>query len=190
MDLSYSVIEHRAVAGLIICATLIAGCTYAVIPNAVPPVKGFDKESLSGITLLVVNEEKNAQEYDILDDKGQTQGITANRQAWSNALVETVASELARRGAQVRAKTSLMLGISLPEITFNQHHYNYQFKVKVVVSSSYGWTKTYEVTAESGSGLFETFEAVTDRLSGQVLAESVKVMFSDTEFIAHIAGKL
>jgi hypothetical protein len=186
---SRSVIVHHAVAGLIICAALIAGCTYAVIPNAVPPEKGFDKQSLAGITLLVVNEEKSAREYDILDDKGQKQGITANRQAWSNTLVEGVASELARRGAQVRAKAPLMLGISLPEITFNQHHNNYQFKVKVVVSSSHGWTKTYEATAESGAGLFETFEAVTGRLSGQVLAEAVKVMFSDTEFIAHIAGK-
>jgi uncharacterized lipoprotein YajG len=190
MNPSYSLKVCRAFVVLIMCATLIAGCTYTVNPDAVPPVKGFEEPSLAGITLLVVNEEKNAREYDILDNKGEKQGITANRQAWSNILVESVASELARRGAHVRAKAPLVLGISLPEITFYQHKYSYQFKVKVVASSSLGWTKTYVATAESRSGFFDTFESITDRLSGQVLAESVRVMFNDTAFIAHITGRL
>ncbi len=180
----------RSVAAIAVSsAVLLAGCSMVVTPKYVPPIKGYDTVSFSGLSVIVTNAEKDSTEYQIPNDKGQKLGIVTNRQAWSGKIVEGLASELARRGARVRADAPLALSIALPEITFLQTKNRYQFKIKVTVSSSRGWSKNYEALAETGSGVFESLDAMANRLAGLSVEEALKTMLGDAEFLAQLASK-
>ncbi|HXY62305.1 MAG TPA: hypothetical protein VEJ22_05170 [Nitrospirota bacterium] len=183
------VLRYSVLMILLAVAVVSGGCSVTVMPNKVPPVSGLDAVSLTGVSLIITNAEQDPSLYDVPNDKGQKLGILVNRQAWSKVLVETLASELAGRGAQVRVNAPLKLAIMLPDIMFNQIKSNYQFKVKVAVSSSSGWAKTYDAVAQTESGLFESSDALMDRLAGQVLAEATKAMLSDAEFLVQLRGK-
>ena len=112
-----------------------------------------------------------------------------NRQAWSKKLVEALARELSRRGAQIRLSAPLKLGIALPKVLIGQQGERYQFKLAVSVSSTAGWSKNYDAAVESGAGYFEPVGAMADRLAGLALAEAVRVMLSDAEFVAQLRVK-
>jgi len=135
---------------LVLCSALLGGCsTYLVTPKAPPPVSGGDALSLSALSLLVVNAEKDTAEHEILTaDKGWS-GFRGNRQAWSKRLVESLSRELAVRGAQLRSTAPVVLSLAVPEITFSETRDQFQFTVRVVVSSSAGWSKEYEGVAAS-----------------------------------------
>jgi len=180
------VFRSIVLAATVLIADLLGGCSETVMPNKVPPVTGFDTVSLKGVSLIVINAEQDASLYDVPNDKGQHLGISVNRHAWSKSLVESMANEFAKRGAQLRANAPLKLRIMLPEITFNHSKNDYQFKVKVAVSSSSGWAKTYDAIAETESGIFESSDALLERLAGQVLAEAVKTTLGDAEFLAQL----
>lgn len=180
---------QRGIVALLVCsAMLLTGCGVKVMPNTVPVLKNVETPSMNEVSLIVVNAEKDSSDYQILNDKGQNIGFVANKQAWSKKLVESLAGELAKRGAHVRANASLTLSIALPEIIFNQIRDTYQFKVKTVVTSSTGWSKNYEGIAESGLGLFESAETLANRLAGSALADAVKAMLSDADFLAQVSG--
>jgi hypothetical protein len=106
------------------------------MPKNMPLVREAEEVSLSGVSVIVTNAEKDAVEHDILTDKGEDSGLRGDRQAWSGKLVETLARELARRGARVSSTASLTLSVALPKITFVQTRELYKVKVKVAVSSS------------------------------------------------------
>jgi hypothetical protein len=131
----------------------------------------------------MVNAEKNSAEEAILTDEQSSSGLKANRHLWAKQLVEAVAGELARRGAQVRSSAKLVLGLSLSDITFKEAREASQFTVKALVSSSTGWSKTYEGTAKA-EGLSSPSE--TDRLAAQALADAARGMLNDAEFQAQL----
>jgi hypothetical protein len=125
-----------------VISVLIAGCSYAV--GREPVSAGGDRTaSLSGASVLLVNAEQNAGKTAISRDTQAGSGLLANRYVWSKKLVESLAISLARRGVQVRANAKQVLSISLPDIVFHEDRESAQFTVKMLVSSSTGWTKTY-----------------------------------------------
>ncbi len=113
-------------------------------------------------------------------------GLRGDRQAWSGKLVETLARELARRGARVSSTASITLSVALPEITFVQTRELYQIKVKVAVSSSIVWSTDYEGIAGVSVNSVWTIAGATDQLAGRALAEAVKAMLEDSEFLKQL----
>jgi hypothetical protein len=89
----------------------------------------------------------------------------------------------------VRANAPLMLNVSLPRITMAQYEDAYTFSVKTVVASSTRWSKTYDASAESHISVFDSVDAMANRLAGQVLSEAIKVMLTDAEFLAQLTKK-
>jgi hypothetical protein len=176
-------------AALVISAVLVLGCSVAVKPGNVPMVKGIDNVSLKGVSLIVMNAEKDSSEFEIPNEKGQKLGIIANRQVWSGKLVEALSGELAKRGAQLRSRAPLQLSVAIPDIIFGMANNSYQFTVKVSVTSSKGWSKTYDGVAESGTGLLESTTSLTERLAGQALTAAVKAMLGDAEFLKQVGQK-
>ena len=172
-----------AAAALIFCTALLAGCNYAALPNNVPRITGADDLSLKNISVIIINAEKNGSIEEILTDQGGTSGFQANRQLWSKKLVESLAAELARRGAIVRSTAPVKLSIELPEITMLQTTNLYQFRVKALVVSSTGWSKTYEGIAGGDINSVWSVTAAAAQWSGQALAEVIKAMMHDREFL-------
>ena len=169
---------------LIFSTALLAGCSYTAMPSNVPRMAGYDEHSLKNISVIVKNAEKNALTEEILTDQGKPSGFQANRQLWSKKLVESLAAELARRGASVRSNAPVTMSIALPEIIMLQPTNYYQFKVKVLAVSSTGWLKTYEGVA--GGDIYNVWSvtAAAAKWSGQALAEAIKAMMNDREFLA------
>lgn len=182
-------IKRGAVAALICSVALLAGCSYTAMPKNVPAIMGYEMVSLTEVSVIVTNAEKDSAEHKILTEGKEDSGFRANRQAWSKKLVEALARELARRGAQVRSNALLTLGLALPEITFIETKMDYQFKVKVVVSSSTGWSKTYEGIAGTSRYRAVSMTTEADRLAGEALAEAVKAMLGDAEFLAQLSRR-
>ena len=173
-----------AVAALIFSTVLLAGCSYTALPNNVPPSAGYVDLSLKNISVIVKNAEENTSTEEILTDQGELSGFQANRQLWSKKLVESLAAELARRGAMVRSNAPVKLSIALPEITMLQTTNLYQFRVKVLVVSSKGWSKTYEGVAGGDINSVWSVTSAAAQWSGQALAEAIKAMMHDREFLA------
>jgi hypothetical protein len=176
-------------AALICITALLAGCSYTAMPNDVPRIAGYDDLSLKNISVLVKNAEKHASTEEILTDHGDPSGFQANRQRWSKKLVESLAAELARRGAIVRSTAPVKLSIELPEITMLQTTNLYQFKVKVLVVSSTGWSKTYEGVAGGDINSVWSVTAAAAQWSGQALSEAIKSMMHDREFLTALGKK-
>lgn len=174
---------------LLMAVVLFVGCSTTVMPKDVSLIKGLETGPLAGVSLGIKNAETDATAYAILNNAGQGAGFVTNRQTWSRKLVEGMAGELSRRGAQVRVNAPVTIGIALPEITYSQDRGVLRFKVKVAVSSSAGWSKTYEAAAESEPGLFELLDATANRVSGQALAEAVKTILGDHEFLSQLGKK-
>ena len=149
-----------------------------------PSHNGTDDLSLKNISVIITNAEKNGSIEEILTDQGETSGFQANRQLWSKKLVESLAAELARRGAIVRSNAPVKLSIELPEITMLQTTNLYQFRVKALVVSSTGWSKTYEGVAGGDINSVWSVTSAAAQWSGQALAEVIKAMMHDREFLA------
>ena len=186
MNERYSTIHLGTYAALIFSFVLIPGCGVSIRPDNIPVLQGYENVSLTGASLLVTNTEQDSSEFVIRNDSGAKSGITANRYAWSKMFVEALAGELARRGAQVRINAPLTLSIAVPGIIFNQFGNLYQFRVVVAAASSTGWSRDYEGIAEAGLKGFESRTVMFDRLAGEALAEAVKSMLRDDEFLMQL----
>jgi len=174
---------------LIFCLALLGGCSsYLVVPKGLPRVSGHETLSLSAVSLIVVNAEKDATEQDILTANKGWSGFRGNRQAWSKQLVESLSRELALRGAQVRSTAPVVLSLALPEITFNETGNQFKFAVKVLVSSSVGWAKEYNGVAASSDRNTGSVSAEADRLAGMALADAVGKMLGDTAFLVRLGN--
>jgi hypothetical protein len=175
---------------LVLCSALLGGCsTYTVMPKALPPVKGYEALSLSAVSLIVVNAEKDPAEQDILTAQKGRSGFRGNRQAWAKRLVESLSRELAVHGARVRSDAPVVLSLAVPEITFSESRDQFQFTVRVVVASSVGWAKEYEGIAASTVTSAGSMQADVDRLAGQALADAVGKMLGDTAFLVRLGSK-
>ncbi len=185
---------HAAAKGLavvaLICITaILAGCSYKVLPKNVPPVKDYEALSLKDVSLIITNAEQGASEYVIPTETGAKSALRTNRQALSKLLVEALSTELAKRGAQLRSRAALTLNLAVPEITFIQTKDLFQIKVKALVSSSTGWSKNYEGIADTGRSGSESVNAMVNRLGGRALAETIKAMLGDAEFLEQLSKK-
>jgi uncharacterized lipoprotein YajG len=190
MHMFYAVQKHIAVTILIVAIVLLAGCsTMMIMPKGVPPIKEIETVSFSGISLSISNSEENSREYAILDSSRQNTGFVTNRRAWSQMLVEALAEELSRRGAQVRVNAPVMISIALPEITVNQSRGFLRSSVKVAVSSSKGWSKMYEADTELDPGPFEMLYTTVTHASSQTLSAVIKAMLEDAAFLAQLKKK-
>ena len=178
-----------AVAALLYSVVILTGCSYTAMPKNVPVITGSETMSLSGVSVVVTNAEKDSTEYKIHTNGKDDSGFRANREAWSRKLVEALARELARRGAQVRSNAPVKLSLALPEITFIESKTDYQFKVMASVSLSKKWSKAYEGTAGTSRYKAASMAAEADQLAGDALAEAVKSMLGDAEFLAQLPGK-
>jgi hypothetical protein len=83
----------------------------------------------------------------------------------------------------------VVLSLSLPEIMFRETWDQLQFTVRVEVSTSGGWKKEYEGVAASSERRTGSVLAEADRLAGQALADVIKKMLGDTQFIARLGSK-
>lgn len=174
---------------LVLCSALLSSCsTYLVMPKVPPPVGGYEALSLSAISLIVVNAEKDTAEHEILTANKGWSGFRGNRHAWSKRLVESLSRELAVRGARVRSNAPVVLSLAVPEITFSETRDQFQFTVRVVVSSSVGWSKEYEGVAASSAST-GSMQAEADRLAGQALADVARKMLGDTAFLVRLGSK-
>ncbi len=182
-------IKYWAVTALILSAALLPGCSVPVMPKNIPLVKEAEKASLPGVSVIVTNAEKDAVEHGILTDTGEDSGLRGNRQAWSGKLVETLARELARRGARVSSTAPLTLSVALPEISFIQTKELYQFRVKAVVSTSTGWTKNYDGIAGVSVKSVWSIADKAGQLAGRALAEAANAMLGDAEFLAQLPAQ-
>jgi len=182
----------KQIAGALLIAALVlpAGCsTMMIMPKGVPSIKGLEAGSLAGMSLSIKNIEANSAEYAILNSSKENTGFVTDRQAWSGMLVEALAAEFSKRGAQVRVSAPVMISIALPEITVNQSRGFLRSSIKVSVSSSTGWSKKYEAFAESDPGPFDMLYNTVNSVSGQTLGVAVKAMLEDAEFLAQLKKK-
>lgn len=187
-DRGGSINKHIA-AAVITGALLLSGCVGIVVPDRVPVQKGTRQQNLAGISLAVLSGSRDASPYPILSEKGVDVGFEADRKVWSKKLTEALASELARKGAALRPGASLKLRVAVTGITLVQTGEINQFKVKVSASSSRGWAKDYEVSAEATAGFFESLDSMTKRLASLSVAEVVKVMLDDGDFLAQLGNR-
>ncbi len=189
MKKKYPFIYKNTFIAALFCVLLIAGCSLTVKPDTIPLVHEYGKVSLTGATLIVTNAENDSSVREIRNDSGAKWGITANRYVWSKMLVQALAGELARRGAQVQVNAPITLGIAVPEIVFNQYGKLCQFRVVVSVHSSTGWSRDYEGIAETRPSAFESMAVLVNRLAGEALAEAIKSILRDDDFLAQLRQK-
>ncbi len=168
---------------------LLSGCVTSVIPSEVPAQGGGRQEDLAGVILEVVSGSREPAPYKILTESGLNLGFTADRQVWSRKLADALAAELARRGARVRLNASLKLNVAVESVTLAQTEDTYRFNVKAGVSSTGGWTKEYDASAETTVGVFESVAGMSRRLAGQALANVVKTMAEDPDFLSRLGKR-
>jgi hypothetical protein len=177
---------RKRLAACFLLATIAAGCSYTAVPRLVPLLPDAETRSLAGIWVMVANVEKDDSLISIPGNDRQNSYFKANRQVWSRKLVESLAGELARRGARVRGGAPITLNVALPEIVFIETRDSYQFRVKAAVRSSRGWSKEYTgVAGVTASSVFSV-QKETDRLAGQALANVIKEMLGDEEFLRQL----
>jgi uncharacterized lipoprotein YajG len=173
-------------AAVLMGALLLSGCVITADPGQVPTRKGVRQQNLTGGTLVVLSGIQDASSYPIVTETGVDVGFVGDRRAWSRKLAEALASELSREGAMLRTTAPLKLSVEVTTVTLVQTGQVNRFKVKVSASSSRGWAKNYEASAETTTGFFETVDSMTRRLAGMSLAAVVKVMLDDSDLLAHV----
>jgi hypothetical protein len=188
MKKKYATGKLKLTAILCCSAILCGGCSYTVMPKKIPLFTASKTKLLTGVSCIITNVERDQSYYAIPTESGEKSVLRANRQAWSGMLVEALAGELSRRGAQVSSRALLTINLAMPEIIFARNEEVYQLAVKILVSSSTGWQKNYEGAAKSGPERFESVSTMVNRLAGQALANAANSVLTDPEFLAHVQG--
>lgn len=188
MNVRDKLLFNRYLAAVVVMGALLSdGCTVKAIPDRVPMQADSRQKDLTGVSLVVLNAVRDASPHPILTGTGVDVGFVGDRQIWSRKLSEALAAELARKGAALRANARLKLSVAVTEVTLAQAGEINRFTVKVRASSSRGWSKEYEASAEAETGAFETVDSMTRRLAGTSLAEVNKVILNDRELLSHLA---
>jgi uncharacterized lipoprotein YajG len=189
MEKIHAAAKKLAVVALFCVTATLAGCSYPVTPKNVPSVRDYEALSLKDASLIVTNAEQDSTVYVLPTETGAKSALRTNRQAQSKLLVEALAGELAKRGARLSSRAPLTLSVSLPQITFIQTKELFQIKVKALISSSAGWSKNYEGIAETSKSGSESVNAMVNRLGGRALADTIKAMLGDAEFLEQLNKK-
>lgn len=181
-------VSARFIVTALFLVAMSSGCSYPVMPKRIPAVKASESLSLESVSVIVKSVEKDDTPYSIRTDTGRNSGFTADRKAWSRKLVEVLARELARRGAQVRGDAPVTVSVLLPGITVRETRDRFRVIMEVSISSSSGWSKVYEGAAETSKyGMLSPTKKV-ERLAGTAMAGAVGVMLNDAEFQGQILG--
>jgi hypothetical protein len=154
------------------------------LPDAVPPLEGYKDVALSGSVLDVVSVESDNVDF-LIYRSARHGSFHGNRRLWCDTLVATLSGELSQRGANIRPSAANRVMLRLPEISGRSGYMAIGFKATAVVTSTAGWTKTYEGQASS-SEMGTTFETRAARAASSTIAELVKAMLADPEFISQI----
>lgn len=189
MNVRERLLLNRYLAAVAVMGALLSGaCTVKAIPDRVPMQTDSRQKDLAGVSLAVVNAVRDASPHPILTGTGVDVGFVGDRQLWSRKLSEALAAELARKGASLQANARLRLSVAVTGVTLAQAGEINRFTVKVRASSSRGWSREYEASAEAVTGVFETVDSMTRRLAGSSLAEVNKVMLNDRDLLSHLSS--
>jgi len=171
---------------LVVGASLsLVACSRGVtLPNTVPPLEGYKDLALSGSVLGVVSVETDTTDF-LIYHSARHGSFHGNRKLWCDTLVATLSEELSKRGAKILPSAATRFMLKLPEITGRSGYMAIGFQAKAVVTSTTGWTKAYEGQA-SAAEMGTTFETRAARAASSTIAELVKAIFADPEFISQI----
>ncbi len=168
---------------------LLQSCSYTVMPRTVPLVRENETASFKGVSVLVVNAGKEAGESAIRTEAGRSSAFKGNKRQWSQKLAESLARELARRGADVRVTAPITFSVAVSEIVFVETRELLEFKAKALLSSTSGWTREYKGQASVQTSRIFSLSEEADRLAGRALAEIIKAILSDSDFAAQLNMK-
>jgi hypothetical protein len=165
----------------------LGACSRGVtLPNAVPPLEGYKDLALSGSVLDVVSAERDNTDF-LIYHSARHGDFHGNRKMWCDTLAAALSGELSKRGANILPSAATRFMLKLPEISGRSGYMAIGFQAKAVVTSTAGWTKTYEGQA-SAAEMGTTFETRAARAASSTIAELVKAMLADPEFISQIKG--
>ncbi len=168
---------------------LLQSCSYTVMPRNVPFVAANEAASFKGVSVLVVNAAKETGESPIRTEAGRSSAFRGNKSRWSQKLVESLARELARRGADVRATAPVTVSVAVTEVVLRETRELLEFKAKAVVSATSGWTGEYKGAASIETSRIFSLSEEADRLAGRALAEITKAVITDSDFAAQLKIK-
>jgi hypothetical protein len=161
-------------------------CSHLTLPNAVPPVEGYEDLALSGSVLQIVSAE--ADNTDFLIYRSSRHGrFLGNRKVWCDTLVAALSAELSKRGANILPSAATRFTLRLPEISGRSLYATIGFQAKAIVTSAAGWTKTYQGGASAAAGVSPGF--IAERAANYTISEIVAAMLADPEFISQIKGE-
>jgi hypothetical protein len=172
---------------LLVGASLsFVGCSLLVVPNAVPPVEEYKDLALAGSVLDIVSAETDDTVF-LLYESRPAGSLFGNRKRWGDALVAALSKELAQRGATILPTAATRFTLGLPEISGRRYGYKtVGFRVKAVVTSTAGWSKSYVGGTSAVAGM--TPQSIADRAANYTIADLVQAMLADPAFIAQIKG--
>jgi len=162
---------------------LASACSYVVIPDEVPALEEAKERTLAGATVAVLNAEPDDADF-VIYASSRHGSFSGSRRKWCEALAAALSSELTKRGATVSTSAPNRLRLAIPEITGHSGWATVGFKVKAVVTGADGWTKSYEGSAAAAAGM--TMGGIASRSAAFALAEIVKAMLADPEFVAKL----
>ena len=110
----------------------------------------------------------------------------ANKKLWCEKLVSALSIELENRGAIIDSSAEKRLSFIIPEIIGRSGQSTVGFNVKVIVSSSDSWRKTYEGKAGAYHGFIGLGTGA--RAANYAISELIKAMLADDAFILQISG--
>ena len=160
-----------------------AACTHLVVPDAVPAVEESRDVALVGAKVVVVSAEKDDVEFQIYRSSRHG-SFMGSRKVWCDALATALSVELTKRGATVAADAATRVELTLPEITGHSGYATVGFKVKAVAACADGWKRSYDGSASAAAGF--SMGGIADRSASFVIADVVKLMLADPEFVAKV----
>ncbi len=165
---------------------MLQSCSYTALPRSVPIIREMEGDSFQGISVLVTNAEPDAAERPIPAETKKSSAFKANKRAWSQKLVESLAGELARRGADIRVSAPVIMSVAVPEIVIIETRELLGLKAKAAVTVTSGWTKEFEGAAKTETAGVSSASAEMDRLAGRALSEIIKQIISDAELLEQL----
>lgn len=179
-----------AVVILLVSTAILSGCSVKAIPSAVPVVTKHADLSLSGVSVEIINDEKNDNDQEL---SGKITFFIVNRKQWTEYLISSLSQELQKRGGVITATSPLKIQLAMPEISAEEGQNLWRFHVKTTTNASSGWSKSYRGTAAASlwsTGGFGGSNYIAGRAASATVAEIVKAMLSDAEFIEQLKSSI
>jgi uncharacterized lipoprotein YajG len=166
------------VLALLLLTVILAGCTYTVIPDKIPPLQGYKKVSDASVAL--VNAEKVDSE--VLFFQSRNSEFYGNPRVWTENFIKALSRELTKCGISVTNNAPLKLNLAIQEIS-GRSSVSTGFTVKITAIFSSGWSKIYEGSAASTGN---TRGRNARKAANFTLKEIIKSMLADSEFMEQL----